>query len=77
MASERGGGRGNLKGNAKGGRGGAPPRAPGSRLQRSSAILGAGFEKGLPSTEWGRKTRDDRKANNSKDNPTPTAGPSG
>jgi hypothetical protein len=28
-----------------------------------------GFEKGLPFTDWGRQTHDERKGNNSKDNP--------
>jgi hypothetical protein len=46
-----------------------PPRAPGEPPAAQFGDLGAGFEKGLPYTEWGRKTRDDRKANNSKDNP--------
>ena len=47
----------------------APARAPGEPPAAQFANLGAGFENGLPYTEWGRKTRDDRKANNSKDNP--------
>jgi hypothetical protein len=58
-----GGGRGRGKG------GGAPVRAPGEPPAANFGDLGAGFEKGLPYTEWGRKTRDDRKANDSKDNP--------
>jgi hypothetical protein len=58
---------GDAKGNAKGK--GAPARAPGEPPAAQFGNLGAGFEKGLPYTEWGRKTRDDRKANNSKDNP--------
>ncbi len=56
-------GRGNGKGK------GAPARAPGEPPAAQFGDVGAGFEKGLPFTEWGRKTRDDRKANNSKDNP--------
>src|SRR5215813_9767972 len=57
-------------GNAKGkGKAAPPPRAPGEPPAGNFGDLGAGFEKGLPYTEWGRKTRDDRKANNSKDNP--------
>ena len=46
-----------------------PPRAPGEPPAAQFGDVGAGFEKGLPFTEWGRKTRDERKANNSKDNP--------
>jgi hypothetical protein len=61
------GGRGNLKGNAKGTS--APVRAPGEPPAAQFGDLGVGFEHGLPYTEWGRKIRDDRKANNSKDNP--------
>jgi hypothetical protein len=56
-------GRGNAKGKA------APARAPGEPAAAQFGDLGTGFERGLPFTEWGRKTRDDRKANNSKDNP--------
>ena len=59
-------------GNAKGkdGKGkGAPKRAPGEPPAATFGDVGAGFENGLPYTEWGRKTRDERKANNSKDNP--------
>jgi hypothetical protein len=56
---------GNGKGKAKT----APPRAPGEPPAAQFGDLGAGFESGLPFTEWGRKTRDERKANNSKDNP--------
>jgi hypothetical protein len=56
-------GRGNAKGK------GAPSRAPGEPPAAQFADLGSGFEHGLPFTEWGRKTRDERKANNSKDNP--------
>ena len=44
-------------------------RAPGEPPAAQFGDLGAGFEKGLPYTEWGRQTRDQRKANNSKDNP--------
>jgi hypothetical protein len=47
----------------------APARAPGEPPAAQFGDVGAGFENGLPFTEWGRKTRDDRKANNSKDNP--------
>jgi hypothetical protein len=61
------GNRGNLKGNDKGK--GAPARAPGEPPAAQFGDLGSGFEKGLPFTEWGRKTRDERKANDSKDNP--------
>ena len=61
------GNRGNLKGDGKGK--GAPARAPGEPAAAQFGDLGAGFESGLPYTEWGRKTRDERKANNSKDNP--------
>lgn len=57
---------GNLKGKGKAA---PPPRAPGEPPAANFADLGAGFEHGLPYTEWGRKTRDERKANNSKDNP--------
>ena len=39
--------------------------------------VGSGFPNGLPFTEWGRKTRDDRKANNSKDNPDANCHPLG
>ena len=58
---------GNLKGKGKGKA--APARAPGEPPAAQFGDLGAGFENGLPYTEWGRKTRDERKANNSKDNP--------
>jgi hypothetical protein len=44
-------------------------RAPGEPPAAQFGDLGVGFEKGLPYTEWGRQTRDQRKANNSKDNP--------
>jgi hypothetical protein len=43
--------------------------APGEPPAAQFGDLGAGFEKGLPYTEWGRQIRDQRKANNSKDNP--------
>jgi len=58
---------GNLKGKDKGK--GAPARAPGEPPAAQFGNVGAGFENGLPYTEWGRKTRDERKGNNSKDNP--------
>jgi hypothetical protein len=57
---------GNLKGKGKAA---PPPRAPGEPPPAQFGDLGSGFENGLPFTEWGRKTRDERKANNSKDNP--------
>lgn len=56
-------------GNGKGKGKAAPARAPGEPPAAQFGDLGAGFENGLPYTEWGRKTRDERKANNSKDNP--------
>jgi hypothetical protein len=59
--------RANANGRGRGGR--APVRAPGEPPAAQFGDLGAGFEKGLPYTEWGRQTRDQRKANNSKDNP--------
>jgi hypothetical protein len=59
---------GNGKGKDKG-KAAPPPRAPGEPPAAQFGDLGSGFENGLPFTEWGRKTRDDRKANNSKDNP--------
>jgi hypothetical protein len=59
----------NGKGKGKGTGGGAPVRAPGEPPAAQFADVGAGFEKGLPYTEWGRQTRDERKANDSKDNP--------
>jgi hypothetical protein len=63
-------GNGNGKGKEKGkGKAVPPPRAPGEPPAAQFGDVGAGFENGLPFTEWGRKTRDDRKANNSKDNP--------
>jgi len=58
---------GNAKGKGKGAP--APPPTPGEPPAAQFGDLGTGFEKGLPFTEWGRKTRDARKANNSKDNP--------
>ena len=69
------GGRGNGRGAAKGAP--APTRAPGEPPAATFGDLGAGFEKGLPYTEWGRKVRDDRKANNSKDNPDANCRPLG
>jgi len=48
-------------------------RAAGSAVRQ----CGCGFENGLPFTEWGRKTRDERKANNSKDNPDANCRPLG
>jgi hypothetical protein len=61
--------RGNFGAKGKGKGQAAPARAPGEPPAAQFANLGAGFENGLPYTEWGRKTRDERKANNSKDNP--------
>ena len=61
--------RANGNGRGRGGGAPAPVRAPGEPPAAQFADLGAGFEKGLPFTEWGRQTRDQRKANNSKDNP--------
>src|SRR5712691_11901855 len=66
---------GNLKGKGKGK--GAPARAPGEPPAAQFGDLGAGFENGLPYTEWGRKIRDERKANNSKDNPDANCRPLG
>ncbi|MEP6962630.1 MAG: hypothetical protein ABI995_11170 [Acidobacteriota bacterium] len=63
----KGNGPANGKGDAKGG--GAPARAVGEPPAAQFGNVGAGFENGLPFTEWGRQTRDERKANNSKDNP--------
>jgi hypothetical protein len=59
----------NGKGKGKGPGADAPVRAPGEPPAAQFNDVGAGFEKGLPFTEWGRKTRDERKANDSKDNP--------
>jgi hypothetical protein len=56
---------------------GAPVRAPGEPPAAQFANLGANFENGLPYTEWGRRTRDERKANNSKDNPDANCKPLG
>ncbi len=65
-------------GNAKGkGKAAAPVRAPGEPPAGNFAELGSGFENGLPFTDWGRKTRDERKANNSKDNPDANCKPLG
>ncbi len=58
----------NLKGKGKG-KAAPPPRAPGEPPAANFANLGAGFENGLPYTDWGRQIRDERKGNNSKDNP--------
>jgi hypothetical protein len=66
---------GNLKEKDK--RKGAPARAPGEPPAAQFGDLGAGFDKGLPYTEWGRKTRDERRANNSKDNPDANCRPLG
>ena len=66
--------------NAKGkgdGKAAPPVRAPGEPPAGNFANVGAGFEKGLPFTEWGRQTRDERKANNSKDNPDANCKPLG
>ena len=65
-------------GNAKGkGKAAAPVRAPGEPPAANFAEIGSGFEKGLPFTDWGRQTRDERKANNSKDNPDANCKPLG
>jgi hypothetical protein len=57
-------------GNGGKGKGGGPPvRVPGEPPAAQFGDLGVGFEKGLPYTDWGRQVRDERKANNSKDNP--------
>ncbi len=61
--------RANANGRGRGGGAPAPVRAPGEPPAAQFGDLGSGFEKGLPYTEWGRQTRDQRKANNSKDNP--------
>lgn len=61
--------RANGNGRGRGGPAQAPARAPGEPPAAQFGDVGAGFEKGLPFTEWGRQTRDQRKANNSKDNP--------
>ncbi len=60
---------GPANGREKGKAGGAPVRVPGEPPAAQFGDLGVGFEKGLPYTEWGRKIRDERKGNNSKDNP--------
>src|ERR1700688_2960180 len=57
---------GNAKGKDKGKGQAAPARAPGEPPAATFGNVGAGFENGAPYTEWGRKVRDDRKANNSK-----------
>src|SRR6516164_7626177 len=59
--------RANGNGRGRGGSAPTPVRAPGEPPAAQFGDLGAGFEKGLPYTEWGRQTRDQRKANNSKD----------
>src|SRR2546421_430310 len=70
--------RGNFGAGKGKGKGAAPPaRAPGEPPAAQFADLGVGFEKGLPYTEWGRKTRDERKGNNSKDNPDANCRPLG
>ena len=66
----------NTKGKGKG-KAAPPPRAPGEPPAAQFGDLGAGFENGLPYTEWGRKTRDERKGNNSKDNPDANCRPLG
>ena len=58
---------GNAKGNTKGK--GVPKLAPGELPAPTFGDVGAGIEGGAPFTEWGRATRDERKGNNSKDNP--------
>ncbi len=85
----RGGGRGKgTAGGAKGGEAAAkgteapappprPPLVPGQPPLAQFNDVGQGFPNGLPFTEWGRKTRDDRKANNSKDNPDANCRPLG
>ena len=55
----------------------APPLVPGQPPVAQFNDVGQGFPNGLPFTEWGRKTRDDRKANNSKDNPDANCRPLG
>ena len=76
MRRNFGNGRGNAKGKGEP-KAAPPPRPPGEPPAAQFQDLGAGFEKGLPYTEWGRKTRDDRKANNSKDNPDANCRPLG
>jgi hypothetical protein len=76
MRRNFGGGRGNAKGKEKG-KAAPPPRVPGEPPAAQFGDLGVGFEHGLPYTEWGRKTRDERKANNSKDNPDANCRPLG
>ena len=67
--------RGDGKGKGKGP--GAPVRAPGEPPAAQFGELGVGFEKGLPFTDWGKQTHDQRKANNSKDNPDANCKPLG
>ena len=66
-------GKGKQEGKGKG----APVRAPGEPPAAQFGNLGAGFEKGLPYTDWARQTRDERKGNNSKDNPDANCKPLG
>ena len=64
--------------NAKGkGKAAPPPRDPSVPPAGNFADLGAGFEGGLPYTAWGRQVRDERKGNNSKDNPDANCRPLG
>jgi hypothetical protein len=78
MRQNFGNGRGNAKGKDKDkAKAAPPPRAPGEPPLATFGNVGAGFENGLPFTEWGRKIRDDRKANNSKDNPDANCRPLG
>jgi hypothetical protein len=67
---------GNAKGKDKG-KAAAPVRAPGEPPPGNFGELGAGFEKGLPFTAWARQTHDERKGNNSKDNPDANCMPLG
>ncbi len=55
----------------------APVREPGVPPPGNFAELGSGFEKGLPFTAWAKQTHDDRKGNNSKDNPDANCKPLG
>lgn len=63
------GGRGRGKGTGAPARAAIPPPTPGQPPLAQFNDVGAGFPNGLPFTDWGRKIRDERKANNSKDNP--------
>lgn len=67
----------NADGKGKGKGGGAPVRAPGEPPAATFGNVGSGFEKGLPYTDWARQTRDERKGNNSKDNPDANCKPLG